>query len=91
MNNLNFPIKFVFNITRLSNDFKATDATGKTGAFVEQKMFKFKEDVSVFENESKSNVLFKINADKWIDFIQHKSGINSTNYFKFVAMQLSKI
>jgi hypothetical protein len=68
MNNLNFPIKFVFNITTLSNDFKATDATGRTVAFVKQKMFKFKEDVSVFENESKSNVLFRINADKWIDF-----------------------
>ncbi len=68
MNNLSFPIKFVFNITTLSNDFTATDATGKTIAFVKQKLFKFKEDVSVFENESKSIVLFKINADKWIDF-----------------------
>jgi hypothetical protein len=54
-------------------------------------MFKFKEDVSGFWNESKSNVLFKINADKWIDFIPQKSGINSTNYFKFVATQLLKI
>ncbi|MDP5229220.1 MAG: hypothetical protein NWQ38_02415 [Cellulophaga sp.] len=68
MINLSFPIKFVFNITTFSNDFTATDASGKTVAFVKQKLFKFKEDVSVFENETKTNILFKINADKWIDF-----------------------
>lgn len=68
MNNLSFPIKFVFNITTFSNDFTATDASGKTVAFVKQKLFKFKEDVSVFENETKTHELFKIKADKWIDF-----------------------
>lgn len=68
MINLSFPIKFIFNITTFSNDFTATDASGKTVAFVKQKLFKFKEDVSVFENETKTNILFKINADKWIDF-----------------------
>jgi uncharacterized protein YxjI len=68
MNNLSFPIKFVFHISTFSNDFTATDATGKTIAFVKQKLFKLKEDVSVFQNESKSKLLFKINADKWIDF-----------------------
>tara|TARA_R110002012_G_scaffold322096_1_gene555324 strand:+ start:7620 stop:8219 length:600 start_codon:yes stop_codon:yes gene_type:complete len=68
MNNLSFPIKFVFHISTFSNDFTATDATGKTIAFVKQKLFKLKEDVSVFQNESKSKLLFKINADTWIDF-----------------------
>ncbi|WP_047415398.1 hypothetical protein [Cellulophaga sp. Hel_I_12] len=68
MNNLSFPIKFVFHISTFSNDFTATDATGKTIAFVKQKLFKLKEDVSVFQDESKSKLLFKINADKWIDF-----------------------
>lgn len=68
MNNFSFPIKFVFHISTFSNDFTATDATGKTVAFVKQKLFKFKEEVSVFQNESKSNELFKIKADKWIDF-----------------------
>lgn len=68
MNNLSFPIKFVFHISTFSNDFTATDANGKTIAFVKQKLFKLKEDVSVFQDESKSKLLFKINADKWIDF-----------------------
>lgn len=68
MNNLNFPIKFVFQISTLANDFTAKDATGKTVAYVKQKLFKLKEDISIYENESKAKVNFKIKADKWIDF-----------------------
>ena len=63
MKNLNFPIKFVFQISTFSNDFNATDATGKTVAYVKQKLFKLKEDISIYENESKSKLNFK-----WIDF-----------------------
>lgn len=68
MNNLSFPLKFVFKISTFSNDFTATDATGKTVAYVKQKMFKLKEAISIYEDESKTKVNFKINADKWIDF-----------------------
>lgn len=68
MQDFQFPLDFTFNIGTLSNDFKAEDARQKTVAYVKQKMFKFKEDVSVFENESKTKVLYKIKADKWIDF-----------------------
>ncbi len=68
MNNLSFPLKFVFKISSFSNDFTATDASGKTVAYVKQKMFKLKEAISIYEDESKTKVNFKINADKWIDF-----------------------
>lgn len=68
MTDLKFPINFVFNVSSLSNDFTATDANGKTVAYVKQKMFKLKEDISIFENESQTKVNFKIKADKWIDF-----------------------
>lgn len=68
MQDFKFPIDFTFNIGTFSNDFTAVDATQKTVAYVKQKLFKFKEDVSIFENESKSKVLYKIKADKWIDF-----------------------
>lgn len=68
MNNPTFPINFLFHISTFSNDFTATSADGKTLAFVKQKLFKFKEDVSVYENDSKQKLLFKIKADKWIDF-----------------------
>lgn len=68
MQDFKFPLDFTFNIGTLSNDFTAVDAHQKTVAYVKQKLFKFKEDVSVFENESKTKVLYKIKADRWIDF-----------------------
>ncbi|GMN08886.1 hypothetical protein MTsPCn9_06580 [Croceitalea sp. MTPC9] len=68
MTDLNFPISFDFNITTLSNDFTAKDANGKVIAYVRQKMFKLKEDIEVFSNETKTQVNYHIKADKWIDF-----------------------
>ena len=68
MQDFQFPLDFTFNIGTLSNDFTAVDSRQKTVAYVKQKLFKFKEDVSVFENESKTKVLYKIKADRWIDF-----------------------
>jgi hypothetical protein len=63
-----YPLQFEFKISSLANDFTATDSKGNTLAYVRQKMFKFKEAISVFTNDSKQNVLYKINADRWIDF-----------------------
>ncbi len=68
MKELQFPLELIFNITTISNDFTAKDVRGNTVAYVKQKMFKLKEDISVFENERKSKVIFKIKADQWIDF-----------------------
>lgn len=69
MRDLQFPIKLVFNVSTFSNDFSATDANGKVVAYVKQKLFKLKEDVSVFTNETMgADVAYKIKADRWIDF-----------------------
>jgi len=68
MNNLEFPISLIFNISTLSNDFTAKDANGRTVAYVKQKLFKLKEDISIYDDESRNKVNFKIKADRWIDF-----------------------
>ena len=68
MTNLNFPIQLTFNIGTLSNDFTARDADSRTVAFVKQKLFKLKEDISIYADESKAELLFNIKADRWIDF-----------------------
>lgn len=68
MKTFSFPIEFEFKITTLVNDFTAKDSTGKTLAYVRQKMFKFKEAISVYSNDSKKDVLYTINADRVIDF-----------------------
>lgn len=65
---LNFPLTFEFKIGTMSNDFIARDASQNVIAYVRQKMFKLKEDVIVFSNDTKTNELFRIRADKWIDF-----------------------
>jgi hypothetical protein len=68
LNNLNYPLDFKFKITTLASDFNITDRNGSYVAYVRQKMFKLKEDVIVFNDESKSKELFRIRANQWIDF-----------------------
>lgn len=68
MNNLQFPLNFKFKVTTLSNDFEVTDASNRTISYVRQKMFKFVDEIEVFDNSNKTNLKYKINANKWIDF-----------------------
>jgi uncharacterized protein YxjI len=63
-----YPLQFTFKIGTLANDFVATDASGKTLAYIRQKMFKLKEAVTVYTDDSKSSVLYMIKADKWLDY-----------------------
>mgnify|MGYP001393519417 CR=1 FL=1 len=68
MKNLNYPIDLTFKITTLSNDFTAKDATGVTVAYVRQKMLKLIEEIQVFSNENRSEAIYTIKANKWLDF-----------------------
>jgi len=68
MKSIQFPVSLKFHISSISNDFTATDAMGNTLAYVRQKMFKFKEEIQVFNDKSRSKVNYTINADKWLDF-----------------------
>lgn len=68
MQDLQFPIRFKFKISTLANDFTAYDANGTVIAYVRQKMFKLKEDISIYSDESKAKINYKIRADRWLDF-----------------------
>ncbi len=68
METFSFPLNFEFKIASLVNDFVAKDSTGKTIGYVRQKLFKLKEAISVYSNESKQNILYTINADRVIDY-----------------------
>lgn len=79
MQNLNYPIDLKFHIATLSNDFTATDATGKVIAYTRQKKWRLREHVEIFSDTSRRNVLFEIRASNWLDFntsyaISHKNG-----------------
>ncbi|MFT3752332.1 MAG: hypothetical protein QM800_05470 [Paludibacter sp.] len=67
-NNFQFPIDFTFRIGTLSNDFIAKDANGMTVAYVRQKMLKLIEEVQVFADESRSQQIYTIKANQWLDF-----------------------
>lgn len=68
MKDIQFPVNFKFKISTLSNDFTATDANGQMIAYVRQKLFKLKEDIQIYSDESRSQVNYQIKADKWLDF-----------------------
>jgi hypothetical protein len=68
MQKLNFPLQFQFRITTLANDFVVTDANGSTVAYVRQKMFRFLEEVVVYRDREKSEEMYRIKADRWLDF-----------------------
>lgn len=68
LKNLNYPLDFKFKITTISSDFNITDKNGNYVAYVRSKIFKLKDDVIVYNNESKSEELFRIKANQWIDF-----------------------
>lgn len=76
LKNLNYPLDFKFKISTLSSDFNITDKNGNYVAYVRQKMFKLKEDVVVFSDESRKTELFRIKANQWLDF---NASYNITN------------
>jgi uncharacterized protein YxjI len=65
---MEYPIEFEFKVLALSPQFHVRDAKGREVAYVKQKLFKLKEDISVFENESQTNIQYKIRANQWIDW-----------------------
>lgn len=81
MKNLNYPLDLKFKITTLASDFNMTDSKGQHLAYVRSKIFKLKDDVQVYRDEKKSEILYNINANQWIDFnasysIKENSGTN---------------
>jgi uncharacterized protein YxjI len=80
MEQIQFPLNFEFKITTFSNDFTVADAKGQTFAYVRQKMFKFIEDVQVYSSESKEQLIYNINADRWLDFNAAYSFTNTAGH-----------
>lgn len=68
MQKLQYPLFLKFKISTLSSDFNISDKNGNSLAYVRQKLFKLKEDVVVYNNESRTQENFRIRANQWIDF-----------------------
>lgn len=63
-----YPIEFEFKVMAFAPQFYVRDGDGREIAFVKQKLFKLKEDITVFENDSQQKESFRIKADRWLDW-----------------------
>lgn len=66
--NMEYPLHLSFKILALAPQISVTDAAGRSLFYVKQKLFKFKEAVQIYSNESRTQHLFNINADRVIDW-----------------------
>jgi uncharacterized protein YxjI len=65
---LRFPLSLSFKIVALAPQLSITDAGGNLVGYIKQKMFKLKEEVTVFEDLQQTRPAFQIKADRVIDF-----------------------
>lgn len=65
---MNYPIDFSFKLLALASQIYVRDASGNMLGYVKQKLFKLKEDINIFADETQTRQLFNIKADRVIDF-----------------------
>jgi uncharacterized protein YxjI len=65
---MNYPIDFSFKLLAIASQIYIRDASGTLLGYVKQKLFKLKEDINVFADESQTQLLFNIKADRVLDF-----------------------
>lgn len=65
---MDYPLDLAFKIFALAPQIKVTDAQGAVVFYVKQKLFKLKESVTVFSDETQGHPICTIQADRIIDF-----------------------
>lgn len=65
---MNFPLQLNFKVLAIAPQLTVTDARGEVLAYVQQKLFRLKEAVTVYADSSKQRTNYEINADRIIDF-----------------------
>ncbi len=65
---MNYPIDLTFKLLALASQIYIRDTNGNLMGYVKQKLLKLKEDINVFADESQTNILFNIKADRVLDF-----------------------
>ena len=65
---LSYPLDLSFKIVTIGTRISIKDATGRQVAYVRKKKLKLKEDVRVYEDENQSRLLFRMKADRMLDF-----------------------
>ncbi len=65
---MQYPLSMRFKIFALAPQVSVTDGAGNLMCYVQQKLFRFKEQVTVYRDTSKTAIFCDINADRIIDF-----------------------
>ena len=65
---MEFPVKLEFKKVALAPQMSVIDANGELVFYVKQKMFKLKEAITVFADREQTEPVYKIGADRIIDF-----------------------
>jgi hypothetical protein len=65
---MQYPLSIRFKLLALTSQMSVTDATGAELFYVKQKMFKLKENIEIYKDSSKTELLYTIKADRVIDF-----------------------
>jgi uncharacterized protein YxjI len=65
---LSYPLDLSFKIVTIGSRIKIKDATGRQVAYVRKQKFKLKENVGVYSDEAQSSLLFRMKADRMLDF-----------------------
>lgn len=65
---MQYPLNLSFKVISWGPQIFVTDATGKTVLFVHMKALKLKEDIIVYRDDSRNEELFRMKADRVIDF-----------------------
>lgn len=68
---LNFPINLAFRVVALSNQFELIDSQGKCIGYVKQPWTKFKEAVTVWQDDTMETPLYTLKADRILDIAAH--------------------
>jgi uncharacterized protein YxjI len=75
---LNYPIELSFKLLAIASQIYIRDGSGQLVGYVKQKLFKLKEDINIFADESQTRHLFNIKADRVLDFSAKYNFTDST-------------
>ena len=65
---LSYPLDLDFKIVTIGTRIRIKDAVGRQIAYVRKKKFKLKESVGVYTDEDQRRLLFRMKADRMLDF-----------------------
>lgn len=65
---MQYPLSLKFKIAAIASQIYVNDANNQPIFYVKQKLFKLKENIEIYSDDTKSNKLYTVKSDRVIDF-----------------------